>query len=547
METVILAPDFELDEAGLKQREPKALLESALEEDRARYLEVLREKREWLLRHRIFYFKPICVTCYRAGFKDVCQNPLAHANPIDSPQWGFLHTPAHTKIALGTNRSGKSVVGTVDDIADAIGFRPWELPDDLKQKSMDWLWKNMYQILPLHRTFIKTPARVLLIAEDWDKADEIFVKGTPERAGLLTRYIPDDALACKPKTHQSGVSCEWTFKNGSTISIETEKSFINNPKSFEGGVYDKIRYDEPKRRELRDALARGLTDTHGYESFTLTPVKGAQWIKAEIYDKAGINPEIQKFFLDAESNPHISQEGWKNFLSKLDEHGKKVRGKGEWDHLSGLVYKEFSSSLAKDGGNICPPLSPEWVKANASIDVSIDPHPKNPMTALISMVDKKGRLTIIDELFVTVLIPEFCELLKSRFLYWGIEPNQVIIDPLAFEPDPRDGLTWADDFMDAGIFCTPAPKRKAAGILKTNQSFKSGNLVIASNCERTIWELQNYLYREPTAQYHIDSEKPIDKDDHAVECLYRLVLIEPTYTDPNAKSEPIKEKEEVCP
>lgn len=543
--------DTELSPTMLQELQvPKDLVDSALALRRAEYASRLREHREWLIRHRIFFYSPICIPCSTQGFK-CCQDPTAHSNPVDSPQWGFLHTSAHTKLAVGTNRSGKSTTGIVDDCADCFGFRPWELPQELKYKGMDFILKNLHLIPQSARTFIKIPARVIIIAEDWDKADEIFVKGTPERAGLLTRFVPEDALACKPKVHQSGVQCEWTFKNGSTIQIDTEKSYINNPKSFEGGQYDKVHYDEPKKRELRDALARGLVDTNGYESFTLTPVKGAQWIKNEVFDKAGINRDVQNFFFHAKDNPHISQTGFANFLSKLDVHNRKVRGEGEWDHLSGLVYKEFSSAHVKDGGNMCDPFDTDekkaWLKENATLYVSIDPHPKNPMTALLMVADSKKRLTVIDELYVAALIPEFCDLLQSRFLFWGLQPQEIIIDPLAFENDPRDGLCWADDFINAGLFVQPAPKRKAAGILATQKEFKSRNLVIASNCERTVWELQNYLYREPTAQYKIDHEKAVDKDDHCVECLYRLVLIEPAFIDPNRVSKPIEEKEPVCP
>lgn len=518
------------------------------------YNRLLQAKKKWILGHRIFFYQPICATCFRQKHK-TCQDPLAHANPIDSPQWGFLHSPAHTKLAVGTNRSGKSTTGIVDDVADALGFRPWELPEELVAKGLEYIWANLHLVPNAAKTRIRIPARILIVAEDWDKADEIFVRGTPERAGLLTRYIPEDALE-GTRQHHSGVPCEFRFKNGSSICIETEKSFINNPKSAEGGQYDKIHYDEPKKRALRDAYARGLADTHGFESFTLTPL-AEPWIKNEIYDKAGIDPEVENFFFHAEDNPHISQDGWKNFVSKLDDLQKEARAEGKWTHLHGLVYPQFSSAHVKDGGNVCDEIPPKWAQENASLYVAIDPHPKKPMTAIFMLADSKGRLTVCDEVYKEALIPEFCELINLKAAEWGMTPITYLIDPLAFENDPRDGLCWADDFISAGIFVEPAPKRKSAGILAVRKQLKEEittdgksrivrNMAISKNCKRTIFEFQNYMFREPTQKYGIDTEKPVDKEDHAVECIYRLVLINPQFIDLKVKVKPLPNAE-VCP
>ena len=535
--------------------------------------DLLQAKKKWLQEHRIYFFNPMCRLCKG----EVCTDP-AHKNPNDSPQYSILHSPAHTRLAVGTNRSGKTTVGVLDDIARAIGFRPWELPDDLKQCSIeDLMGADNWKVPDSCRTPIKTPAKILIIVEDWDVADDILLTGTLERAGKLKFYTPPGAIASWEK-NSLGYFFQVIFKNGSVIRIDTEKSFINNPKSFEGASYDQIHYDEPKRRDLRVALARGLVDTKGYELFTFTPLT-EPWVKSEIYDKAGLDPEIHSFFLHAKDNSHISQEGWEQFLSKLDEDEKAARGEGQWVHLRGLIYPQFISKLHKPqvrdasgqliypGGHLLDPLPFEWVHQNGTAYVQIDPHSRQPLTAEIMIADRQGRLIVWEELFVKtqgsggVLIPEFCDLLwmKLRKLVPNPEkPGEDLlleipvaawrIDNIAFEPDPVDGTCWANSFLQAGMPVQPASKSKQQGILAVRKALREQKLLFCSNCTTHISEIQHYLYDDwgKTSKPRNEKEVPQDKDDHTMECLYRNVLLRPQYINIETENEPIEPVKGWC-
>jgi len=122
-----------------------------------------------------------------------------------------------------------------------------------------------------------------------------------------------------------------------------------------------------------------------------------------------------------------------------------------------------------------------------------------------------------------------------------------VIDPLAFEQDPVDKHTWADEFFQNGIFLEPASKRRAAGIVSVRAALQDKQLLICSNCTRLIWEFQHYCWDEYQSRLlstRNPKEKPKDKDDHMMENLYRLILLQPSYIELEEVTEPIEEEED---
>ena len=510
-----------------------------------------KQKLDWLKQNRIFYYKPL------------------------GGQVAFHAASAHVRLAVGKNRGGKTTAGCVEDISFCLGFYPWMIPkelfDDYSLRQL--LGEENWRIPDECRTPLKTPVKVLVIEDDWDTADEILVTGKEDRAGKFTYYIPPDSLACKPVKNALGYICEYQFANGSVLRIDTEKSFTNDPNSFEGGTNDLIHYDEPKRRELRVALKRGLVDRHGYEIFTMTPLS-EPWIFHEVYKRAALDPDIQTFFFDTDDiirAGHISQAGWDAFVGTLNEDEIAARARGEWVFLKGLVYPEFNHNHCKDdpNGNICDPLTPDYLYNKCTIHIAIDPHPRQPLAALFMAADDRGRLIVFDEIFKKDLIGSFCELIKSKLGYMWQNPKSrqmekrdyltghYIIDPIAFIDDPVTGLTWADEFTLNDIPVEKAPKNKSQGILEVRAALKAptndkgevtgeAQLLITSNCIETIREFQTYVYQEWKHQDRSAKEKPVDRDDHMMENLYRLILIRPSHTPREDYNVPLKPRD-LCP
>ena len=498
-------------------------------------LALLKEKATWIKEHRL-YFRQERTAGQRA----------------------FHGSSAHTRMAYGMNRSGKTDAGVAEDISFALGFRPWQLPDVLKSKPIEWLLDHPEEIPDACKTPIKTPCKVLIIEDDWDTADGILISGTLDRAGKLTHYLPKGSVLSVEK-NSLGYKYQWHLRNGSLIRIDTEKSFVNDPNSFEGDTWDLVHYDEPKRRDLRIALKRGLVDQYGYEIFTMTPLC-EPWMKDELFDKAEKgDPEIHSFFFDNEelmSAGIVSREGWASFVASMTEDEKEARAHGKWIHLKGLVYPEFNARTyelkewieKKTGGHLIERPTDEWLYQHSTTTVSIDPHPRNPMACLFLASDVHGRWLCYDELYEKKLVPDFCSDIKVKLAVKiknakgelelrSQEVNLFLCDVLAFTEDPIDGKTWASEFHAQDIPVEKAPKRREAGILAVRQALKDGKLLIAKNCTRLIYELQHYVYQEwRYGQDHSAKEKPKDADDHLVECLYRIVLLEPRHYNKVLKS-----------
>jgi hypothetical protein len=93
------------------------------------------------------------------------------------------------------------------------------------------------------------------------------------------------------------------------------------------------------------------------------------------------------------------------------------------------------------------------------------------------------------------------------------------MDPLGFIPNPINGQCYADIFISRGLNVLPAPKELSTGIQKAKQELaKPGNLFFNSACSRTLREFYTYCWDK-------GKEKPVDKDDHMMECFYRACVV----------------------
>jgi hypothetical protein len=64
-------------------------------------------------------------------------------------------------------------------------------------------------------------------------------------------------------------------------------------------------------------------------------------------------------------------------------------------------------------------------------------------------------------------------------------------------------------------------------------------VLFTPSCKRSLWEIQRYCWDEK-------SNKPIDEDDHAMECLYRMEIAGPRWMNVGEEnSSPIVEEEVV--
>jgi hypothetical protein len=231
----------------------------------------------------------------------------------------------------------------------------------------------------------------------------------------------------------------------------------------------------------------------------------------------------------------LTRENVERFDKTLMEDEREARMRGKYRHLSGLIYKSFDPAK-----HVIEPfkIPKHWPRIRL-----IDPHPRVPHMVTWMCRNPREELIVYDEHF------EHCSIAALSVKIREKTGNDRIImtptDPSAFVESPLEkGKTWADEFLENGVPVTPATKQLTLGSMKVNEALEGTqgypHLYFFRTCTRNIYEIQRYRWQEwkgTSASEKTDRQSPVDKDDHAMENLYRGVLMMPEYYDVNESFE----------
>lgn len=429
------------------------------------------------------------------------------------------------------NRFGKSTLGSAEDCAWALGYRPWYPEGD----------ERRYIGIPQHSTV------GLIIVADWDKAKEIFTNPVEGQGkGKLFKFLPKDSIVRAP-TNQAGVideihvKCKWG--GVSVIKLDTVKSFKSNPMGQESSDWDWIHVDEPCPKEMWIANSRGLIDREGSAWFTCTPINEA-WINDMFLPRKALRKEVtgaiemdeNSWMITGSSydNPHLSRVALALFEKDLTEEEKQCRIRGIPLALAGLVYKEFTDDVHTL--KTLPKGWDSWTRPpeGYTFRVYVDPHPQTPHAVLFTATSPYGPVFVWHEIFRACLIVDLCDMINSVMLGYHIE--SILCDPSAFIESPIDDKSMADVFVENGLMVEKAPKDLQRGILET-QAFLGARIrtplgtvvpkvYFAPHLSETLWEFDHYEWDAKK------KNKPVDKHDHMMENLYRMVITDHSYITP---------------
>jgi hypothetical protein len=459
------------------------------------------------------------------------ENALAFYNPHRKQD--LFHRAGNYKrrYVRSGNRFGKSEMGAAEDLAFSVGERPWYPEDDPAR----------FIGIPKH------PTKGCIVVADWDKAEEIFTNLTPGKSqGKLITLMPKFAEA-QYKRGRSGtgiaeISLKSIWGGRSTIHIETVRSFMQNRMGLESSNWDWIHIDEPCPEEMWKAMARGLIDRSGSAWFTCTPLTEA-WINdyfiprsrtRDMFDDPYVNEDkkLKKWVVTGSSydNPFVPKAEIENFAGELSAAEIQTRINGIPAAFSGLIYKNFKHDKHVYRNTPFGWESAQQPPKDYTIRVFIDPHPKTPHAVLYFATSPHGYTYIYQELFRPCLISELVELVQAQTEGYRVE--DYIVDPLAFVENPNTGACMADEFYAHGLYVIPAPKDLAYGLIKTDQAWNQYDkdgfpyIRVHENCEEFLYEIDRYIWQDK-------KEKPVDRDDHMMECLYRAVLTGLHYVNPD--------------
>lgn len=421
---------------------------------------------------------------------------------VPHPKQDAFHKDlAKLRCFLGGNRSGKTTAGAIETISYALGERPF---------------------YPISSPFRYTgkPAKIRIWGEDYtNHIGQVIVP-------KLKEWIPKNKII-STKKNQQGIPTYWEIKHLEGVSTIEILSYEQDPSKAEGWDGDLVWYDEPPPRGHFIASERGLIDRRGRSLITMTPIKEA-WIYDEIYLQSD-GKRYSVFIVDMDENPYLSEEDKQAFLDKLTDEEKTARKEGKFQHLTGLIYKEFNPQY-----HVIEPF--ELKEEDYSWYEAVDPHPRTPHAVLWLAVARDGTKYVVDEYFKHGTVEEL-----ARDIYTKRRGKRIvrgIIDPISVGLDPITGTTLQKELLDRGLFYEEASKDLTAGILRVKQALTLRNgrseIYFFSTCERTLWEIKRYIWDEwkGTSKDTRDPKpKPKDKDDHMMECLYRLLLLEPQFVE----------------
>jgi hypothetical protein len=426
----------------------------------------------------------------------------------------------HRAVFAG-NRFGKSHLGCAEDIAWLRNERVWYAKDEPARTAG----------IPQH------PTKGLVITTDWDKVDEIWTSERGDKPGKVWRYMPSGFLKTKKRNH-SGAIDTIECMNGSLLRFDTVKSFMANPQGSESSDWDFIHVDEPCPEDMFNAVARGLMDRNGKDWFTLTALS-EPWI-VDRFHEAGFNSNVREAYWvclgSTYDNPYLSKEAIAEYEATLNEDERQCRIHGIPLHLAGIVYKAF-----KPQTHVLhePPIGWPAIDVppdDATIYVRIDPHPQTPHAMLFCAVNQLDQRFYFTDVFMHGTVPELVA--ELRRIVGGRQLGSVKIDPIAYIEDQNNpGTTMASQFWRLGVPVQKARKDLASGIIKVNDELarKPQAVWFCSTARRTLWEIQRYMW-DPKG-----TNKPVDKDDHMMENLYRMELDEPRHVDGRNYNLPVED------
>ena len=359
-------------------------------------------------------------------------------------------------------------------------------------------------------------------------AGKDFQKGVGEVIIPFLEHWLDMSLVKRKIRNPIGIPVKWILRNGSEFDILT---YEMNTEQYEGWRGHIAWFDEPPPRDKYIATLRGLVDFKGRNWLTLTPLT-QPWIYDDLYTKAD-GKRIFAVITDIRDNPYLGEDAIKEFEKNLTEEEKEARLHGRFLHLSGLIYKEFNTTI-----HIC---EPPRVKQNWTKYFAIDPHPRTPTACLWLAVDPQDNHYIYDELWLEDMdIEQVAHAIHAQ--EGNFSPFVRFIDP-AMDKDNElaGGFNVRKELMKYGIYCQRANNDPDLGKARIRKVLKSRyvhvygtevpQLRVSRHCTHTIHEFQHYIWAERKRNKDLLDPKqyPHKKDDHFMDCLRYIYNAEPSY------------------
>jgi len=264
---------------------------------------------------------------------------------------------------------------------------------------------------------------------------------------------------------------------------------------------------------------------------TVTPLLDISWEYDTLYvpGKKG-SATIGVHEVSTSENIYVSEAQMSILTDGMGDAEREARLTGHFMQQHGTIFKGAFTHK-----NIIPPIihSDTWPLFNKwGCIAGFDHGFTNPTAVLLALFDQEGKIVIIDEYYETGrIVSENAAALKKWFKSVKT-PEYISADPSIRNKDPISGGSILIEYAENGIYLSLANNDVDAGIARLRGRFKNEQLLITSNCERLIWELERYQYAKyvnrKTAERNNIKEQPLKKNDHAIDALRYVIMSRPS-------------------
>lgn len=467
------------------------------------------------------------------------------------PHWKqhLFHTAlAKRRGMFAGNRYGKSFANAAETAAWMLGERPWyRVPFDILDVEVTPAGRRVIvrerhpggDNHPFIRCGIPSyPTKQLIICTNWDKVHEIWTSQESDRPGKIWQLLPKGWA--KGYTNHEGVISEIHGKNGSFLKFLSVDAYKRNKLTAESSDFDRVTFDEPGPEGLWKGCARGLVDRDGQGDFTLTSLE-EMWIYDYFNNEGSPEDPAHRFSIRAsmKDNPHLSDAAIARFEADLTDDEKACRIDGLPLELTGLIYKEFRRDV-----HILSTLPEGWrdwhlPDRRCILYARADTHPVTPHAVSFFAVGPAEIPIQCNEIWHACDADTLAQTINDYIKMTGCFFGGLKVEPAAWIKDASTRtVSIAQTLAKHGLFPRPASKDLSNGILLVKSALRQNHFLITPNCRNTIREFSRYRYDPATG-------KPVDENDHFMECLYRLIIDRPRFFDPDSNNFPVPDEEFV--
>ena len=439
-------------------------------------------------------------------------NRLARYNTgekVHEKQLAFHKCLKRNRWVFGGNRSGKTECGAVEAVWWARGIHPYRKNRGAVE---GWVVSLSYEV----QRDVAQSKFLSYLNPDWIQ-DIVMSSGRKESA-------------------EYGIIDYILIKNVSGgISKISFKSCDQGREKFQGTSLDFVWFDEEPPLDIYQECRMRVLDRKGEIWGTMTPLKGLTWVYDLIYLNSGGDEEIWCSHMEWADNPFLDPDEVAALTASMDEETLNSRRYGKFSAAEGLVYKEFDPSRHVLEQPFDVPF--EWQDT-----MSIDPGLNNPLACLFFAVDHDGVIYVVGEWYEAGRDIDYHAKMISDtadFLNWHRDSKgrlEALIDSAATQKTLASTKSVADLFFERGIVVnTRVDKDVFSGIARVKSYFATDRIKIFPCCRNLIRELKSYWWG--------NGDRPIKKDDHALDALRYYVMTKPEPTKPPKTEKTVIERD----